>query len=847
MATLSRKGMREMRPKNHDDLRVVKIFLFILIATPASALGAVHAESLGVYFSLAALFCGYLFAYRRVNMPPVDLPSIVLIGLIAFTWFQLVPLPSEAVSLLAPSVYEIRKTALSPLHQDAPAWMPLTLDAGLTVMEVGKLAFYLLIYWGARRLTRQIGSDFIFRVVTAAGVIGASVLICHRIVMPEKIYGFYSPEFAFVSHGRISAPLINENHLAAFLGLCAAVAVGRAAEAASHSAKIIAASIAALLGGAVMLTLSRGGIAAFIVGQCLFVGMRIWAKKDVGSSRVGWILAVSAASLGLGLFVAQDALVSEFADGSIKKLDLLREELPLIARFPITGAGRGSFVAAFGLVSRTSAAFVVTHAENAVIQLLTDFGLIVGGFALAAFVFIVGRFLLRPPSSVSCAAALAALTAFGIHNLMDFNLEILGVAVIPAALIGVLYARASARASVNPSSHPKRIPRPLVAAVGATALAAALFAFLFVRPFGLDTEEKRLREQIRDAKSTLFSPASLREALLRHPSDAYIPLYMGIRLYHFQTENPLPWLARAITLKPFMPEAHFYIGAVLLRAGILDQAMLEFRIAFRTKPSLARPAARLLVAKVPAFERLSKTAVTTEDRMMFFPAVAEALAAAKFPREADKADLAVLKILPNNPESATRHARRLMEQGALDEAESLAKRMMSNRDSYVVAVLLMSAIFDKRDAPEKSAALLEDAQKKVGRNPDLMRSLATAKLHMGDFDGAVRAAEGLKVTSFDNRERARAILFEADIYAAFHRIQGALALLREAQALVPSDVGILEKRIALAEAARDDKQVLEALWELATLRPDDPAVQSRLKARLNDIDAAFVPPAENPP
>jgi tetratricopeptide (TPR) repeat protein len=815
-----------MNPDNRYDLPVVKLFLFILIATPVLAMGAVHAESAGVYFAAAAVFAGYLFMIQKARLPPMDFPSFAMLGLLSFTWLQIIPLPSEVVSLIAPLTYDIRARALSPLHMEPSGWMPLSLDVTCTVQEVGKLAFYLLVYWGARFIVRRRGPNFILTVITVAGIMGAAVLLVHRILMVDKIYGFYTPLFAHFTRDRISAPLINENHMAAFLGLCATAAVGRATATVGRARRIVAFTVAALIGGTVVLTLSRGGIAAFVLGQCLFIGMRILAERQAGSSYAVWLPAVSAVSLGLGFFVARDALLGELLNGGMNKIDLFQEEMPLIGRFPLFGAGRGAFMVAFPAVSKLSAAMVVTHAENVVIQLLADWGLIVGGFALIAGAFIVVRFFWRPPSSVQSIAAVAALTAFGIHNLVDFNMEVIGVAVIPCAFVAILYGRES----MNRRPDVRRVPMILIALTIATAAVASASAFFYVRPFGIDNEESRLREEIKKADSIAFSPESLKEILSRHPSDAYIPLIVGIRLYHFKTENPLPWLARAITLKPLMPEAHFYIGAALMRGGRIDQAMLEFRTAARIKPSVSISAARLLVSRNPTFDALFEIAITDDDRKVFFPALAAALSVGGQEEEADKADLAVLRVVPNDTASASRHVRRLMDKEAFDDAEEWAGRLMKREDSFVLGVMLMSEIYAEKEAFGQSVVLLENAIQKIGRHPELQKRLAEAKQRLGDFEGAMQTAELLKAKSSNATDRMRAILLQVDLQVAEHRIQGALQSLREANSLDPSNLGILEATFALAVNAGDKQRALEALLLLAEERPNDKAIQSRLTA-----------------
>ena len=182
-----------------------------------------------------------------------------------------------------------------------------------------------------------------------AGVASAFVLLAHKILMLDQVYGFYDPVHANPHGERVSAPLINENHMAALLGLAAAVAVGMAVSAREQSKRMLLILVAGLLGGSLLLTLSRGGIAAFVIGQLLFITMRLIdralgrRRDEESKSQIAWLPLGLALSLALGLFVAQDAILGEFIGGSHKKIEMLSEGLPLIGKFPATGVGRGSF------------------------------------------------------------------------------------------------------------------------------------------------------------------------------------------------------------------------------------------------------------------------------------------------------------------------------------------------------------------------------------------------------------------------------------------------------------------------------------------------------------------------
>ncbi len=712
--------------------------------------------------------------------------------------------------------------------------MSLSLDVSLTVMELGKLALYLAIYWGVHGTVRRFGPRFVTHVIIGAGVAGAVVLIVHKILILDTIYGFYKPIFAAASGERICAPLLNENHMAAFLGLCTAVAIGRAFSASGRSERATGLGIAAFIGGATVLTLSRGGIAAFIAGQCLFIVLRLWRRfrRTTGSRRtesIAWLPVGLALALGLGLFAAQDAVVGEFLSGNVRKLDFIKEGVPLIGRFWTTGIGRGAFRVGFHMVSGLGGNITATHAENAVVQLLADLGIFMGGATLLAAAVFLGRFLLRPPDRVEHAALLSGLVGFAIHNLIDFNMEIIGVAVVATAAISTLQ---SSRSSYLRNGDVRKIPIVVVYIVTALCFAASIAAVTYARPFNLDAEEAKFRHALTADDAPVFHTNELEKVLKRHPADAYIPFIVGVRTYQRRAGNPLPWFARAVTLNPRFPEAHFYIAGTLLRADRLSQAMLEFRLAARAEPGLAFPAANLLVARIASFDTLSKIAVTDDDKRRLWPALASALALRGASDEAEKADKAVLSVNPRHARSAARQVRRLISRDEFEEAAKLAASLKAAPETELAGILLESEILEKQGAWKRSVEHLESAEKRFGDDPVLLERLAWALLRAGDPDGALHIAGILKSKTTTVHERARAVVLEAKLLNEAKRFQSALSKLREARALEPDNVAVLRKIFVLSNKQGDRPRALEALRALVRLIPAD----AELKATLTQYE-----------
>ncbi|MCP4679768.1 MAG: tetratricopeptide repeat protein [Deltaproteobacteria bacterium] len=813
---------------------VMQGLLSLLIIAPALALGAVHPSVLAAFLIPAAALFIYLLVTPRIGAIRLDLPGALFLGLILFTLFQLIPLPVSLVKLLSEATYEVRSGALRPMSSDLPGFMPLTLDATFTVTELGKLILYLAVYWTCLLWTRRRGSKFVLNLVIGAGVLSAMVFLAHKILLLDKVYGLYAPIHVSFGTERSSAPLLNENHMAGFLGICAAVAIGRALSVHDRSKRILMISLAGILGGALLLTVSRAGIAAFVCGQCLFILLRVLQRlRDENRDRtpahqhLAWLPIGLALSLGLGLFTAQDVIIGEFVHGDAKKLELVFEGLPLIGRFWTTGVGRGSFWVGFPLVSDLSATTTFTHAENAVVQILADWGMLVGAAALLSICYAVGRFLVKPPRRVQHVEVLAALVAFGLHNLVDFNMEVPGVAVLVVALLAVLQGN-------HVSSGKKRgVSRPVIGVLAVGAVAASATIGFYVGAYNLDTEERRYRQAFAERNPEPFSDESLKAALSRHPADWYLPFIVGVRHFQGGTVNPLPWLARSIELNRSSASAHLYVGRTFLKAGKLDQAMLEFRLASLFNPSFARHVANFLVLDSPSFKKLSKIAVGREDKALLWGALAGVFAARGMADEAEAADKAVLAAFPMDPRSLGRHANRLAGRGDMEGALELAHKLAIHPDYGPASARIQARIYEKHNQLDRAIKVLEKEVARSKKHTGLIRALALARQRAGDYQGALRAAAMLRALARSIESRASVALLEARLAVAEGRIQEALAAYRRAHTLVPSNLSVLRKIANLSEKQGDHRRAIEALRKLRSAEPDNASYDQRLKKLQN--------------
>ena len=95
----------------------------------------------------------------------------------------------------------------------------------------------------------------------------------------------------------------------------------------------------------------------------------------------------------------------------------------------------------------------------------------------------------------------------------------------------------------------------------------------------------RYREAIRDEIADTVAAEEeveeefryLRAVLSRHPADWYIPFLVGVRQFHLELGNPLPWFVRALELNPRFSTAVWKLGHVYRQQGRYPEALEQFR------------------------------------------------------------------------------------------------------------------------------------------------------------------------------------------------------------------------------------------------------------------------------
>ncbi len=758
------------------------------------ALGGVHKTTIGLACLLSCLTLIALHNYRRATKRRLRVTwfSLGLIGLTAYTAFQMVPLPVWLLGIIAPATAEVLESSFAGIA-GAPAgrgWHSISLDSASTFWETIKIGTCAMAFIAAHNyLYRPSRRRRILMLLVGGGVALVILGLIGAVVAPRHPLIFYSPMAAGGGQGLITTSFVNPNHGAAFLTLCLMSAVGLVLAVDDLQKKVMLGIAGVITGTGIFLSLSRGGIVAMTLALMIFTGLllltnfliansktstppfylKIFGKSFRHSSgtRMSVPLAVIPALVALVLvasaWLAYEDVTREFAhllpdrNGDWSKAGLWPSGLAMVLANPFVGSGRGAFFTAFprylevDLPNR-----LASHLENQYIHLPAELGIPVGlaiflATAAALWVwFVKGHHGPRP------LALVAGLLALGLHNAIDFSLEILGVALPAAIIAGQLSAGVTSARTHKKSHRPSRTRTLLTLARSSTALALAAFMLLCLgramvaAPPDPWEDDRRLAALVKKKVSLDEFRKAANAAILRHPAD-YMP-HLALARYAAAAgkSEAMASLNKAMFLFPRSPQIHLEAARVLRRFGKRRQALLEYRTALE----YGARHIRLLREAMPMIrsERDLEILMSPYKPRVHAAMVTELLRAnrkaskARVARNLKMAGLVAQKSIarwPNHEASQTAHIQVLLAQGKTGAARSAAEVMIHKSQTFG-AFLLLARAAGADKGPRAAIAVLVQAQRLFPGRSDHAFALTHAYIKIKDFESAAAVVKGLQ-------------------------------------------------------------------------------------------------------
>ncbi len=378
------------------------------------------------------VWTGMVFSTRK--FPALSRLDLALVGVWLWTLLQLVPLPPSVWMLVSPSRLQASTLALG----GDGGWLAISLDPGRTAEQVVVGGAILGAYFSARVYTAEHGRRGVLLLALASSTLVAAAALGHELVGARAVYGVYDPIHAGPA---LLGPVLNPNHLGGFaafgvpLGLSQAVRRSGRVRWVAMAATLICALVALLSG-------SRGGVASLVFGAILVGGFMAFRRRDRARRlRLLVVLFVVGGALALAAYIGLDSVFQDFERADYSKFDVALEGAGVAAAHPLVGIGRGAaapVLAQFG-DGRT---WSMTP-ENILVCWAAEWG-VLAALAVILSLGSAARDMFRSNrTDVWCSGA-ALVTVF-VHDLADFLLEMPGLVVVVAALLGAATTRRSRR------------------------------------------------------------------------------------------------------------------------------------------------------------------------------------------------------------------------------------------------------------------------------------------------------------------------------------------------------------------------------------------------------------------
>ena len=399
-------------------------FLVICVAIVLSALayGTVHYWALGL-FNLGGLTIlllwvldSFVLGNLRVNRNLLQLP---LIGAIVLGLVQLLPLRSGGL---------VNTLSLDPNNTK------------LVIVQLGSLLVYFaatLVFVDTPHRLRVL-----VRTIMVFGFLLAIFGLTQSFTSPTKVYWIRE-----LNQSTAFGPFINRHHFAGYMELTIALPLGLLlAGSVDKDKRLIYLFIAGLMGVALVMTASRGGIIS-LVAEIVFLVIvtAIWRRpserRRVRSSRLKGIATrvALAGALIFGLFMGVILLGGEFSlnrfidsvntdDPTTGRSHFWSVTLDMIKANPVVGTGLGAYGVIYTRYDTRNGLYRLEQAHNDYLQVFSDAGVVGGVLALTFVVLLFYRGFSRAKSRDDfrrgvALAALGGCFAVLVHSFFDFTLH----------------------------------------------------------------------------------------------------------------------------------------------------------------------------------------------------------------------------------------------------------------------------------------------------------------------------------------------------------------------------------------------------------------------------------------
>jgi O-antigen ligase len=417
----------------------------------AWGVNAIYYGALAILYEAALLWSGrsHPVALRRIWFPALAFMSVVVWSLL-----QIAPFMPESWR------HPIWRMASDALGE--PIAGAISVNPDLTVLAVTRLLTCGLVFWLSLQLCRsERRARAMVKGIALIGLGYAVYGILAFFVWPDTILWFDKEYY----RDSLTSTFVNRNSYATYSGIgliCAFTCSLQAFQcefvpAGAGKVQRVAALVAAALGpggwwiacsfivgGALVLTGSRGGVASSSAGLLAFVILAAIRGRE-RSVAVGVAIILSFCIIGVALIAFGDFLAERLRAQAMESDDRLAVYAlawRVIADAPWLGSGYGAFQEVFKMYRDSSLrpGLFWDRAHDSYLELLQGLGIPVALLFITGVAVLVHRCVywasIRQEGGLVPLATAAASIIVGLHAIVDFSLQVQAVALTWVALLG---------------------------------------------------------------------------------------------------------------------------------------------------------------------------------------------------------------------------------------------------------------------------------------------------------------------------------------------------------------------------------------------------------------------------
>lgn len=323
----------------------------------------------------------------------------------------------------------------------------------LTRQEALKYVAYGLLLFVATQAVRSEADYRRFAAVAIAfGLAVALFGIVQSLTSNGRVYWLFKPESASYIFG----PYVNRNHFAGLMELLTPLALVATVilKTLTPSKRALLAFAAMIMGGSVVLSLSRGGMLG-LVAEILLLGIYVASRRELRPAMllIGACVLMAAFLWWVGSEQLIHRFISESGGGmsAQARLNITRSALTMSRQRPVVGWGLGTFATVYPPFRNFYGDRYVNEAHNDYAQVLVESGVL----GLAALLWLAGLLIVAAPRRARYAQSdlreairlglIVGCAGLLVHSFVDFNLQIPANAALFYVFAGLATARVPLR------------------------------------------------------------------------------------------------------------------------------------------------------------------------------------------------------------------------------------------------------------------------------------------------------------------------------------------------------------------------------------------------------------------